>query len=62
MVPVEMTAFALLAVSAILLAVVMFVYLVFPHDAAILARFVLVPVLVVVAVLAIYVLVTTRAR
>ena len=62
MVPVEMTAFALLAVSVVLLAAVMFVYLVFPHDAALLARFMLVPVLVVVVVLAIYVLVTTRAR
>ena len=48
MVPVEMTAFALLAVSVIMLAAVMFVYLVFPHDAAILARFLLVPALVVV--------------
>jgi hypothetical protein len=46
----------------ILLAAVMFVYLVFPRDAAILARFLLVPALVVVVVLAIYVLVTTRAR
>ena len=62
MVPVEVTAFGLLAVSMILLAAVMFVYLVFPRDAAILARFLLVPALVVVVVLAIYVLVTTRAR
>jgi len=62
MVPVEVTAFGLLAASVILLAAVMFVYLVFPRDAAILARFLLVPALVVVAVLAIYVLVTTRAR
>jgi len=62
MVPVEVTAFGLLAASVILLATVMFVYLVFPRDAAILARFLLVPALVVVVVLAIYVLVTTRAR
>jgi len=62
MVPVEVTAFGLLAGSVILLAAVMFVYLVFPRDAAILARFLLVPALVVVVVLAIYVLVTTRAR
>jgi hypothetical protein len=62
MVPVEVTAFGLLAASVILLAAVMFVYLVFPRDAAILARFLLVPALVVVVVLAIYVLVTTRAR
>jgi len=62
MVPVEVMAFGLLAASVILLAAVMFVYLVFPRDAAILARFLLVPALVVVVVLAIYVLVTTRAR
>jgi len=62
MVPVEVTAFGFLAASVILLAAVMFVYLVFPRDAAILARFLLVPALVVVVVLAIYVLVTTRAR
>ena len=62
MVPAEVTAFGLLAASVILLAAVMFVYLVFPRDAAILARFLLVPALVVVVVLAIYVLVTTRAR
>jgi len=62
MVPVEVMAFGLLAASVILLAAVMFVYLVFPRGAAILARFLLVPALVVVVVLAIYVLVTTRAR
>jgi len=62
MVPVEVTAFGLLAASVILLSALMFVYLVFPHDAAIPARFLLVPALVVVVVLAIYVLVTTRAR
>jgi len=62
MVPVEVMAFGLLAASVILLAAVMFVYLVFPRDAAILARFLLVPALVVVVVLAVYVLVTTRAR
>ena len=62
MVPVEVTAFGLLAGSVILLAAVMFVYLVYPRDAVILARFLLVPALVVVVVLAIYVLVTTRAR
>jgi hypothetical protein len=62
MVPVEVTAFGLLAVCVILLTAVMFVFLVFPRDAAILARFLLVPALAVVVVLAIYVLVTTRAR
>ena len=62
MVPIEATGFALLALSVILLAVVMFVSLVFPRDAPILARPVIVPVLAVVVVLAIYVLVTTRMR
>ncbi len=62
MVPVEMTAFGFLAASVILLGAVMLVYLVFPRDAAILARFLLVPTLVVVVVLAIYVKVITRAR
>jgi hypothetical protein len=59
MVPVEVTAFGLLAVCVILLSCVLFVNLVFPRDAAILARYLLVPALVVVAALAIYVLVTT---
>lgn len=62
MVPVEVTAFGLLAVCVILLAGVLFVNLVFPRDAAILARFVLVPALAVVVALALYVLVTTRIR
>jgi hypothetical protein len=62
MVPVEVTAFGLLAVCVILLAGVLFVTLVFPRDAAILARYLLVPALVVVVALAIYVLVTTRTR
>lgn len=62
MVPVEVAAFGLLAVCVILLAGVLFVNLVFPRDAAILARFVLVPALAVVVALALYVLVTTRIR
>jgi hypothetical protein len=62
MVPVEITAFGLLAVCVILLAGVLFVNLIYPRDAARLARFVLVPALAVVVVLAIYVLVTTRTR
>jgi hypothetical protein len=62
MVPVEVTAFGLLAVCAILLAGVLFVNLVFPHDAARLARFLLVPALGAVVVLAIYVLISTRTR
>jgi hypothetical protein len=62
MVPVEVTAFDLLAVCAILLAGVLFVNLVFPRDAAILARYLLVPALALVVVLAIYVLVTARIR
>jgi hypothetical protein len=62
MVPVEATAFALLAVCVIALAVLLFVNLVFPRDAAILARYVLVPALVLVIAMAIYVLVTTRMR
>ncbi len=62
MVPIEATGFALLALSVILLAVVMFVSLVFPRDAPILARSVIVPVLAVVVALAIYVLATTRMR
>ena len=62
MVPVEVTAFGLLAVCVILLAGVLFFNLVFPRDAAILARYVLVPALAVVVALALYVLVTTRIR
>lgn len=56
------TPVALLAVCVILLAAVLFVALVFPRDAAILARHLLVPALVVVVALAIYVLVTARIR
>jgi uncharacterized membrane protein YeaQ/YmgE (transglycosylase-associated protein family) len=62
MVPVEGTAFGLLAVCVILLAGALFVNLVFPRDAARLARFLLVPALGAVVVLALYVLVTTRTR
>jgi hypothetical protein len=62
MVPVETTAFGLLAVCVILLAGVLFVNLIFPRDAPRLARFLLVPALAVAVVLAIYVLVTTRTR
>jgi hypothetical protein len=62
MVPVEVTAFGLLAVCVILLAAILFFNLVFPRDAAILARALLVPALALVVALAIYVLVTTRTR
>jgi len=62
MVPVEATAFGLLAVCVAVLAIVLFVNLVFPRDAAISARYVLVPALLLVVALAIYVLVTTRMR
>lgn len=62
MVPVEVTAFGLLAFCVILLACVLFVNLVFPRDAAILARYLLVPVLVVVVALAIYALILTRTH
>ena len=58
---VQATAFGLLAVCVILLAVLLFVALVFPRDAAILARYLLVPALALVVALAIYVLVITRA-
>ena len=64
MVPVESTAFALLALCVILLTAVLFCSLVFlsPRDAPIRARSLLLLVLIVVAVLSIYVLVTTRMR
>jgi hypothetical protein len=64
MVPVESTAFALLAVCMILLAAVLFFSLVspFPRDAPMRARSLLLLALAVVAVLSIYVLVTTRMR
>src|SRR5262249_32966612 len=62
MVPVEATAFALLAICVIILAGLLFFTMVFPRDAAILARSLLVPALVVVVALAVYVLVTTRVR
>ena len=62
MVPIEVTAFGLLAVCVIILALLLFFTLLFPRDSAMLARSVLVPVLVVVVVLAVYVLVTTRVR
>jgi hypothetical protein len=62
MVPIEVTAFGLLAVCVILLAAVLFFNLLFPRDAAVRARTLLVPALAVVVILAIYVLVTTRTR
>ena len=62
MVPVESTALALLALCTILLAVILFFSIVFPRDAPVLARFVIVPVLGVVVVLAIYALLSTRIR
>jgi hypothetical protein len=64
MVPVESTAFALLAVCVILLAAVLFFTLVFlvPGHAPLRARPLLLVALAVIAVLSIYVLVTTRMR
>src|SRR4030095_15645182 len=62
MVPVEATAFGLLAVCVIVLALLLFFTLLFPRDSAMLARSLLVPALVVVVVLAIYVLITPRVR
>jgi hypothetical protein len=64
MVPIESTAFALLAVCVILLAAVLFLSLVFlfPRDAPMRARSLLLLALTVIAVLSIYVLVTTRMR
>jgi hypothetical protein len=64
MVPVESTAFALLAVCVILLAVVLFFSLVFlfPRDAPMGSRALMLLALTVIAVLSIYVLVTTRMR
>ena len=64
MVPVESTAFALLSVCVILLAAVLFFALVFlaPGNASMRARPLLLVVLAVIAVLSIYVLVTTRMR
>jgi len=62
MVPVETTAFGLLAICVIVLALLLFFTLLFPRDSAMLARSLLVPALIVVVVLAIYVLITTRTR
>src|SRR5262245_48464794 len=62
MVPVETTAFGLLAVCVIILALLLFFTLLFPRDSAMLARSLLVPALVVVVIIAIYVLITTRMR
>ena len=64
MVPVESTAFALLSVCVILLAAVLFSSMVFPfpRDAPMRGRPLLLLALTVIAVLSIYVLVTTRMR
>jgi hypothetical protein len=62
MVPVESTAFALLSVCVILLAAVLFFTLLVPRDAPIRTRPLLLVALAVIAVLSIYVLVTTRMR
>ena len=64
MVPVESTAFALLSVCMILLAAVLFFSLVFlvPGQSPMRTRPLLLVVLAVIAVLSIYVLVTTRMR
>jgi hypothetical protein len=64
MVPVESTAFTLLALCVLLLAAVLFFSFVFrfPRDAPMRSRPLLLLALAVVAVLSIYVLVTTRIR
>ena len=64
MVPIESTAFALLAICVILLAAVLFFSLVFlfPRDAPMRTRSLLLLALTVIAALSIYVLVTTRMR
>lgn len=64
MVPIESTAFALLALCVVLLAAVLFFSLVFlsPRDAPMRSRPLLLLALAVVAALSIYVLVTTRMR
>ena len=64
MVPIESTAFALLAVCVFLLTAVLFFSLVFlfSRDAPVRARPLLLLALTVVAALSIYVLVTTRMR
>ena len=61
MVPVETTAFALLAISVILLVTAVLAISIFPRDSPFLAPLA-VPVLAIVVILAIYVLVTTRVR
>lgn len=64
MVPIESSAFALLSVCVILLAAVLFFTLGFlvPANAPMRARPLLLVALAVIAVLSIYVLVTTRTR
>ena len=64
MVPVESTAFALLALCVILLAAVLFFSLVFlfPRDSSMRARPLLLVALTAIAALSIYVLVITRMR
>jgi len=64
MVPIESTAFGLLAVCVILLAAVLFFSLVFlfPRDSPQRARPLLLVALTVIAALSIYVLVITRMR
>ena len=62
MVPVEATALGLLAICVIVLAILHLFTLLFPRDAAMRVRPVLVPALAVVLILAIYVLVTARPR
>ena len=64
MVPVESTAFALLSLCVILLAAVLFFTLVVqaPGNAPMRTRPLVLVALVVIAVLAVYVLVTTRMR
>jgi hypothetical protein len=61
MVPVEATAFALLALCMVLLVTVVLATTIFPRDSPFLAPLA-VPVLALVVILAVYVLLTTRIR
>jgi len=62
MVPVEITAFGLLAICVIVLAALQLFALLFPRDAALRVRALVIPALAVVVALALYVLITTRVR
>ena len=62
MVPDEVTAFGMLAICVIALAALQLFALLFPRDAALRVRTLVIPTLAVVVALALYVLITTRAR